>query len=245
MAPMRSRPSPDGEVASRWEGYHARTVGRGPRPLLLRACELLGPGEGRTAVDLGCGAGVDALALAHRGWVVTAVDRDPVALGVLRGQMPGNGLKIVCASFAEAVLPEAHLVHAGYSLPFCAPADFPGVWAAVLDALVPGGVFAGQFLGPHDGWAGSDGMTFHDATPPPRTVRARSAAWCRSASVTVSARSSTRHCTRPACAAPTRSARNTTHATAGCCTARPAMPACSRPRPPANGVTTTSIAGCS
>jgi hypothetical protein len=96
--------------------------------------------------------------------VVTAVDRDPVALGVLRGQVRGSGLvKIVHASFAEAVLPEAHLVHAGYSLPFCAPADFPEVWAAVRDALVPGGLFTGQFLGPRDEWAGSDGMTFHDA----------------------------------------------------------------------------------
>ena len=90
--------------------------------------------------------------------------RHPVALGVLRGQVRGSGLvKIVHASFAEAVLPEAHLVHAGYSLPFCAPAGFPEVWAAVRDALVPGGLFAGQFLGPRDGWAGSDGMTFRDA----------------------------------------------------------------------------------
>jgi hypothetical protein len=78
--------------------------------------------------------------------------------------MRSNDLvEIVQASFAEAVLPETHLIHAGYSLPFCAPADFPGVWAAIRDALVPGGVFAGHFFGPRDGWAGSDGMTFHNS----------------------------------------------------------------------------------
>ena len=164
MAPMGSRASGDGEVASRWERYQAQTVTRGPRALLLKAFELLGPGAGRTAVDLGCGAGADALAMAVRGWAVTAVDRDPVALDVLRGQARDSSLvKIVHASFAEAVLPEAHLIHAGYSLPFCSPADFPGVWAAVRGALVPGGAFAGQLLGPRDGWAGSDGMTFRDA----------------------------------------------------------------------------------
>jgi len=164
MAAMGSHVSRDGEMVSRWEEYHARAAEREPRPLLLRACELLGPGDGRVAVDLGCGSGADVLALAGRGWVVTAVDRDPVALGVLRGRVRGYGVvKIVQASSAEAVLPQAYLVHAGYSLPFCAPAVFPGVWAAVRGALVPGGVFAGQFLGPRDGWAGADGMIFHDA----------------------------------------------------------------------------------
>jgi tellurite methyltransferase len=157
MAPRAAGP--------RWEGFHAQMLGRGPRRVLLAACDLLGSGEGRTAIDLGCGAGVDALALLARGWSVTAIDKDQAALNLLRAQVPagsGGRARIVCAAYAEAVLSRADLIHAGYSLPFCAPAEFPAVWAGIRDALLPGGVFAGQLLGVRDSWAGSAGMSFQD-----------------------------------------------------------------------------------
>ena len=38
--------------------------------------EAAGPGAGRTAVDLGCGIGVEARALADRGWHVHTFDGD-------------------------------------------------------------------------------------------------------------------------------------------------------------------------
>jgi SAM-dependent methyltransferase len=63
----------------RWETFHARTRDRDPRRVLLAACDLFGSGEDRPAIDLGCGAGVDVLALLARGWSVTAIDRDPAA----------------------------------------------------------------------------------------------------------------------------------------------------------------------
>ena len=67
----------------------------------------------------------------------------------------------LCASFAEADLPSAHLIHAGFSLPFCAPQQFPALWARIGRALAPGGVFAGQLFGTHDTWAGDPDMTFY------------------------------------------------------------------------------------
>lgn len=73
----------------RWGGYHARSRERGPRPLLLRACDFLGAGGGRMAVDLGCGSGTDVIALLQRGWAVTAVDQDEAGLRLLRAGGPG------------------------------------------------------------------------------------------------------------------------------------------------------------
>lgn len=153
-------------AGSRWAGYHARGLQRGPRPLLLRACGLLGAGGGRIAVDLGCGSGTDALALLARGWAVTAVDRDEAGLALLRERVPAASagrVTITCGGFADVALPPADLVHAGFSLPFCAPGDFAAVWAGIRQALLPGGVFAGQLFGPRDSWAASPRMSFHGA----------------------------------------------------------------------------------
>jgi len=148
-----------------WAGYYAWSSGREPRPMLLAACEQLGAGAGRTAVDLGCGDGTDALALLARGWSVVAVDKERTGLDLLSARVPATSaerIQIIHAPFTEARLPSAHLIHAGFSLPFCAPARFPGLWARIRRALLPGGVFAGQLFGPRDSWAGEPGMVFHD-----------------------------------------------------------------------------------
>jgi len=133
--------------------------------MLLAACEQVGAGEGRMAVDLGCGEGTEALALLDRGWSVLAVDVEPAGLGLLRSRIPAacaERITVVCGSFADVSLPRADLVHAGFSLPFCPPRQFPVVWRRLRDALVPGGIFAGQLFGTHDSWAGDPGMTFQD-----------------------------------------------------------------------------------
>jgi SAM-dependent methyltransferase len=159
----------DGQVTADtgadWAGYYAWSSGRDPRPMLLAACQRLGAGAGRMAVDLGCGDGTDALALVDRGWSVLAVDNELAGLALLRARIQAaceERLHIVCASFADVVLPSAHLIHAGFSLPFCSPRQFPAVWQGIRRALVPGGIFAGQLFGTHDSWAGDPGMTFQD-----------------------------------------------------------------------------------
>ena len=58
--------------------------------------------------------------------------------------------------------PHAHLIHAGFSLPFCPPSRFPALWEQIRLALVPGAIFAGQLFGTRDSWAADPGMTFQD-----------------------------------------------------------------------------------
>ena len=52
-----------------WTDYYRENEGREPRALLL---EVLGSFErAGEAVDLGCGAGIDTLAMLERGWQVS------------------------------------------------------------------------------------------------------------------------------------------------------------------------------
>jgi SAM-dependent methyltransferase len=141
---------------------------RPPRELLLRTLDHLDwegkPRRKRTAVDLGFGAGNDTLELLHRQWRVLAIDGEPAAREFLAGRVPARqrgSLTLQTSPMEGLSLPKVDLVYASFSLPFCAPAEFPRLWATIRRALVPGGHFAGQLFGDRDGWAGKRPMTFH------------------------------------------------------------------------------------
>lgn len=69
----------------------------GPTPHVVRLLKKLGPGRGRTALDLGCGEGRHTIAMARAGWAVTAFDLEPLALEKARAYVRRAGLR---ASFA-------------------------------------------------------------------------------------------------------------------------------------------------
>lgn len=148
-----------------WADYNAAQATRSVRPLCLDAMDLAGPGNGRQAVDLGCGAGKETLALLNEGWRVHAVD-----------SLPGTGerlLAIVPAAMDRLLyvdmrpfedirgLPEADLIFAGYSLPFIHPRDFGRIWRMMLDSLRPAGVIAVNLFGDRDSWADIAEWNFH------------------------------------------------------------------------------------
>jgi len=184
-----SLPSPPGGVLARadslvgvphdvsWDEYNAHQLGRRPRPSLDMALDAVGPStspeasgaptEGRVAVDLGCGEGVEVTALLEQGWTVHAVDGEPAALRRLAERTPAEHagrLHIHHLAYAEIdTLPPADLIHSSYALPYCAPEHFPTAWSAVRAALRPGAVLACQLFGPHDTSFGDPEMTFHSA----------------------------------------------------------------------------------
>jgi SAM-dependent methyltransferase len=154
-----------------WERYYEWVEGRDLRQVFVDALQLL-PDAARAdrelvAVDLGCGDGKEALVLLAAGWSVLAVDGDPGGIArLLEAVPPGDAerLTTTVVPFADVEIPSADLVYAGFSLPFCAPEDFGGLWNGVVTGLRPEGVFAGNFFGPRDTWFGTADMSFHTAS---------------------------------------------------------------------------------
>jgi len=151
------------DQGKRWADYYAATADRPPRRTLLEALARFAPSPApRSAVDLGCGDGRDAIELLRRGWSVLAIDAEAAAIERLqhRADLQQDArLSCLCQRFEDAAWPPADLVNASFSLPLCPPERFPEVWDRIVASLKPGGRFAGQLYGERDGWAGRPDMT--------------------------------------------------------------------------------------
>ncbi len=138
-----------------WRVYYEANDARAPRDMLLEVLDAFGPGEHRAA-DLGCGAGIDTLAMLERGWSVYATDAEPEAIDRLEARVPATlspRLTTAVVPMESVAIPSVDLLWAGYSLFFCRPDRFAHVWSTVRSAVRPGGRFGGQLLGDRDTWA--------------------------------------------------------------------------------------------
>ena len=141
--------------------YNAAQADRPVRPLARRAVES----AGRTAVELGCGIGVEAEFLARHGWLVETIDADPSVAGPLAAlaahpsRLP---IRHRTASLDEPIeLPPAGLILSCATLPFVRRDRFESLWSRIRASLRPGGILAVDLFGVRDDWATGDG-TFHD-----------------------------------------------------------------------------------
>jgi tellurite methyltransferase len=148
------------DSSSRWREYYRRTGDRAPRATLLFALDRFErPGF---AVDLGCGGGRDTVEMLRRGWRVLAVDAEAAALEELNARPDlehRERLSTEQARFEDFAPPRCDLINASFALPLCAPDSFPALWRRIVDAIEPGGRFAGQLYGERDDWAERSGIT--------------------------------------------------------------------------------------
>jgi SAM-dependent methyltransferase len=123
---------------------------------------LLGAGTGRL-VDVGCGTGAFAAALAALGWTVTGVD---VSEDMLR-RARARGVDVVRADATDLPLPTASCDAAVSLWTTTDIADLAGMLGELARVLRPGApfVFVGAhpaFVGPHSEYVGALGVpTLH------------------------------------------------------------------------------------
>jgi predicted TPR repeat methyltransferase len=110
----------------------------------------LPPAAAGIAVDLGAGLGLHAVALANRGFAVTAIDSSEILLDELRarcGTLPIVAIQADLADFRDFVKrPPAIIVCMGDTLTHLPGfAEVEKLLAGVAAALAPGGVFVATF----------------------------------------------------------------------------------------------------
>ncbi len=145
-----------------WEIYVENTKDAKPRPLLVKAVDLVK--EKGEALDLGSGALNDVRYLVQAGFKhVTAVDAEPVGKDIIRN-FPSETAEYVISTFENFPFKENHydLVNAQFALPFNPPVTFNEVWNNIISSLKSGGVITGQFFGIRDEWnVEGKNMNFH------------------------------------------------------------------------------------
>ncbi|MCY1138077.1 class I SAM-dependent methyltransferase [Actinoplanes sp. Pm04-4] len=145
-----------------WEKQYRtrRTWGGRANPLLVEVATPLTPGA---ALDLGCGAGGDALWLARHGWQVTAVDVSPTAVEQVRAQAPSITAEQhdLAVSFPAG---EFDLISAQYfQTPL--PLDRAQVFRTAAHALRPGGRLLVVDHGSTAPWSWNQDPDAHYPTP--------------------------------------------------------------------------------
>lgn len=95
-----------------------RAFGTGAHPTTRLCLELLQELETGSALDVGCGSGVLAIAAARLGFdPVVAVDVDPAAVAATRRNADRNGVRVVAERVEDrSALPPAHVALANISL---------------------------------------------------------------------------------------------------------------------------------
>jgi SAM-dependent methyltransferase len=124
--------------------YYVVSGSRKPSPLLIRALKLDGF---KTALDLGCGAGVDAKEMSGQGLSVTAVDVNPEVKKFFKDS---EEISVQISSFQEFDFQKYDFIFSRSALVFLPPHDFEKVIRKIKKSLNFNGVIAIRLWGIND-----------------------------------------------------------------------------------------------
>ncbi len=126
------------DIAGWEEKYRSGDRGSedGPTILLVEIAQHLAPG---TAIDLACGTGRNALYLAERGWVVTAVDGAQTAIALVQRRAAARNLQ-VHTNVADLTASTFQMPSDAFDLVLIAFYLQRDLFAKVKSAVRPGGV---------------------------------------------------------------------------------------------------------
>ena len=149
-----------------WSEYYKAHHDRPPTDTLVKGLEFFVSNNKeapRTAVDIGCGNGHDTVELLKNNFSVLAMDKEDEAINLLikNVNQESSFLKTEVSSMETFIIPPVALINASYSLPFCNPSVFGSLMNMIVNNLLDGGVFCGQFFGVDDGWSHRNDMNFH------------------------------------------------------------------------------------
>jgi tellurite methyltransferase len=141
--------------------FLAATANKPPNILLTECMTLIQVKSGGNALDLGGGAGNDAIFLQKMGYRVDLIDKNATAAEYLAG----SDIKFINASFEECVINENYydFVNAQWAMSFCAPESFNDFWQKITLCLKSDGYFCGNFFGIKDDWSDHKNKTFFNS----------------------------------------------------------------------------------
>ena len=126
--------------------FFEKTKRKGPSFVTIEFLRLgINPGN---AIELGCGAGRDTIALINNNWKVRAIDKENVE-NIIKERLTDEqlkNLKFEVQEFENLSICKTDLIIANNSLSFCNKEYFGKLWNTISENIKSKGFFVGNFL---------------------------------------------------------------------------------------------------
>ena len=124
------------------EKYYNNTESDIPRKNIKYFIDVI-KSKPENAIELGCGAGNDAVYLIKNGWNVLAIDREDVKERISKrlSQEELKRFRFSKQEFEKVELEKNNLLVANFSLPFCNRNKFYELWDKINKSILPNRIF--------------------------------------------------------------------------------------------------------